>query len=141
MRTKKRIALANTGQKDNGVLRGVVKNVLHNQAVILAYFHRIADCLDNSLDAALLLKFTALLYEVLPFKEVNNNIIEVKHNKLESVRPFRVLMLHIFDTLSDFQFFFRWIVKNPVVDLVGFSTALTEGRLSDRRFHRVQSFC
>ena len=119
----------------------MVKNVLHNQAVILAYFHRIADCFDNPLYAAFFLKFTALFYEVLPLKEVNDNVIEVKHNQLKSVRPFRVLMLHIFDTLSDFQFFFRWIVKNPIVDLVGFSTALTEGRLSDRRLHRIQSFC
>lgn len=44
-------------------------------------------------------------------------------------------------TLAHFQLFLRWIVKNPVVDLVGFSTALTEGRLSDRRLHRIQSFC
>ena len=88
MGTKKRIALSNTRQKNDGILRGVVKDILHDQAVILTDFHRVADRLDDPLNPSLLLKLTALLYKALPFEKVNDNVIKVKHNQLESVCSF-----------------------------------------------------
>ena len=64
----------------------MVKDISHNQAVVLAHFHGVADCFDDPLDAALPFEVAALLYEVLSFEEVNDNIIEIEHGKLKPVR-------------------------------------------------------
>ena len=73
----------------------MVVNILHDEIIVITQLHGIADSFDDSLDTALLFKFVALFYKAFPLKEVNDNIVEIKHDKLKAVCSFCILVLHI----------------------------------------------
>ena len=138
---QERITFAHSCQEDDGIFRCVLLNILDDQTVVFANLHGVTDCLYDSPEAPLLLEVTAFLYKILALQKVNDNVVEVENNQLIFVGAFQIFVLHIFDPLTDFQFLLWRIIKNPVVDLISFSTALPKGRLLNCRLHRVQPCC
>ena len=119
MRPKDRIALSDAGQEHYCILRCMVFDILHDQAVIVIDFHGIADRLGDPIKAAFLFKAVALLQKFFFLQIVDDNVIEIKHDEFKSIDTLGIFLLQILDPLSDFQFLFRRIIKYPVIYFIG----------------------
>ena len=137
--TQNRIALADTGQEHDRILRRMLFDILHNQAVIVIHLHGVGHRLDNTLDSPFFFKVVTLFQEVFLFQKVNDDIIQVKDHKRKIIIAAVVLGFQIRNALPNFQFLFRRVIKYPIVDLVCAACSFPKRRLVDCKLHLIQS--
>ena len=138
---KQRIAFADASQKNHCVLGRVLLNMLDDQAVRIADLDQIADCFDNPVEAVLLLELEASIHVAFLFQQVNDDVVEVKHDQREAIRAFGILVLHVSDPLPDLQLFFGRVVEHVVAYFVAQPLVLAKGRLFDLLLRDIQALC
>ena len=138
MGPQNRIALSDTRQKHDGVLRRMFLDILHDEAVVVIDLHGVGNRFGDPFHPVFLFKVIALFQKALLLQKINDDIIEIEHHQLKVIITTGIFAFHILDSSTNFQLFFRWIVENPVVHLVGSAGSLAEGRFPDCRFHLIQ---
>ena len=137
MGPKQRIAFANTGQKYDSVLWGLLHELPDQDAVILVHLHGSGSCPDDIIKSAALLITDIGIHKVLALQVIHDHVIEIKNHQFKAIRTLGVFLLHVFDSLTNLKLLGRIIIEYPVVHLIGSSGTLPEFGLMDSIFHLI----